>query len=188
MPVSELIREMEPLHATYLNIGYHPRVVQLWRDTEHHGEKTFAHIARRLGYRFVAERLDYTRSLRAGGSVAFELTLKNTGFASPHLPRVVEVGILPATTAAAKPAHSVVLSDADPRWWGPEAGRINLRGALPVPAGFQRGTYRLGLRFSDPSERLRDDSRYALRLANEDIPFSPAGGWNVLAEDVSVEN
>ncbi|MBI4625923.1 MAG: hypothetical protein HY736_22220 [Verrucomicrobia bacterium] len=45
----EMIREMELLHATYLNIGNHPRVLQLWRETEHRGENTFAHIARRLG-------------------------------------------------------------------------------------------------------------------------------------------
>jgi hypothetical protein len=187
MPVAEMVSEMELLHATYLNIGYHPGVLQLWRETEHRGEKTFAHIARRLGYRFVAERLDYGRSLRGGDSLAFELTLKNTGFASPHLPRVVEIGLWPATSAPAPPALAIVLPDADPRWWGPEAGAIKVRGGLPLPAGFPRGRYRLGLRFADPSERLREDSRYAIRLANQDIPFSAAGGWNVLAEDVRTE-
>jgi hypothetical protein len=187
MPVAEMIREMELLHATYLNIGYHPRVLQLWRETEHRGENTFQHIARRLGYRFVAERLTYTRTVRAGDSLTFELTLKNTGFASPHLPRVVEAGLLPATPPTAQPAHAIVLPGADPRWWSPEAGPIKLRGVLPVPADFPRGPYRLALRLADPADRLRNDGRYAIRLANQDVPFSASGGWNVLAEDVGVE-
>ena len=185
MPVTAMIREMELLHATYLNIGYHPRVIRLWRETEDRGENTFGHIARRLGYRFVAERLNYARSIRAGGSLPFELTLKNVGFASPHLPRVVAAGLLPV--GAAQPVHSVVLPDADPRWWGPEAGAVRLRGVLPVPGDFPRGSYRLGLRFADPSERLRDASRYAFRLANDDIPFSAEGGWNILVADITCD-
>jgi hypothetical protein len=185
MPVAAMIREMELLHATYLNVGYHPRVLQRWRDTEHNGENTFEHIARRLGYRFVAERLTYPRSVHAGGSLPFELTLKNTGFASPHLPRVVTAGLLPR--GATQPAQSVVLPNADPRWWAPEAGVIRLRGVLPLPADFPRGAYRLGLRFADPSDQLRDDSRYAFRLANNDVPFSSAGGWNILVEDIACE-
>ncbi|MBM3855355.1 MAG: DUF4832 domain-containing protein, partial [Verrucomicrobia bacterium] len=154
---------------------------------EHRGENTFAQIARRLGYRFVAERLTYARALRPGDSFPVELTLKNTGFASPHLPRVVEIGLLPATPRVAPAVHAVVLPDADPRWWGPGAGTIKLRGVLPVPAGFPRGTYRLGLRLADPAERLRDDDRYAIRLGNREIAFATPGGWNILAEDVSVE-
>jgi hypothetical protein len=60
-------------------------------------------------------------------------------------------------------------------------------GRLPVPAGFPRGAYRLGLRFADPSERLRDDGRYAIRLANQDIDFAADGGWNILVDDIACE-
>lgn len=187
MPVAEMIREMELLHATYLNIGYHPRVLQLWRESTHAGENAFEHIARRLGYRFVAERLDYPRIVRAGGSAAWELTLQNTGFASPHLPRVISVGLLPAADSAGRPPLAIVLPQADPRRWGPEAGRIRLRGDLPIPANLPRGTYHLGVRLADPSENLRDDGRYAIRFANRDIAFTTTG-WNILADDIRVES
>jgi hypothetical protein len=183
MPIAAMVREMELLHATYLNIGHHPRVLQLWRETEHGGEKAFDHIARRLGYRFVAQRLRYARTIRAGGSLAFELTLQNTGFASPHLPRAVEVALLSGRTSS--PAVTAVLADADPRRWGPEAGVVVLRGALQLPADFPRGPYRLALRLRDSSERLRDDGRYAVRLANRNV-YLDEGGWNVLADDIAV--
>ena len=77
-------------------------------------------------------------------------------------------------------AHAVVLKDADPRRWGPEAGTIRLQGRLPVPAQLPRGSWKLALQLADPSDRLRNDSRYAIRLANEDISFSEPGGWNIL--------
>ena len=83
-------------------------------------------------------------------------------------------------------AHRVVLADADPRRWGPEAGPVTLRAALPVPADAPHGPWRLALHLADPSPRLRGDGRYAIRLANEGISFDEGSGWNVLAEDVEV--
>jgi hypothetical protein len=185
MPAADVIREMELLHATYLNIGYHPRVLQLWRETEHQGERMFDHIARRLGYRLVAERLRYGRLVGAGGSLPWELTLKNNGFASPHLPRSVAVALL-RTSPPFEPVRVVELQDADPRWWGPEAGTIQVSGRFPVPADAARGNYGLALRLADASERLREDSRYAIRFANRGVPFTAEGGWNILAEDITV--
>lgn len=181
-PIEQTIREMELLHVTYLNIAYHPQALRRWRETEYRGENTFQHIARRLGYRFVAERLRYPAAVRVGRTFRFELTLKNVGFASPHLPREVAVGWWRAGDD--KPAHRMALKNADPRRWGPEAGAIRLRGEISVPVNLPRGTWRLALQLADPAPRLRDDGRYAIRLSNEDITFSEQNGWNVLAEDV----
>ncbi|HUR60239.1 MAG TPA: DUF4832 domain-containing protein, partial [Opitutaceae bacterium] len=178
--IAAMIREMELVHASYLNIGHHPRVLQLWRETEHAGENTFTHIARRLGYRFVAERLKITRSPRDGGSLDVDLTLKNTGFAPPYHPRSVELALL---SRDGKPVSSLVLSHADPRRWSPEAGAIQLNASLPMRGDYAAGSLRLALRLADPSERLREDARYAIRLANRDVAFLDSGGWNVLAED-----
>ena len=83
-------------------------------------------------------------------------------------------------------AHRVVLADADPRRWGPEAGTATLRAALQVPADAHHGPWSLALRPADPSPRLRGDGRCAIRLANEGISFDEGSGWNVLAEDVEV--
>jgi hypothetical protein len=182
LPVAAAIREMELLHATYLNIGYHPRVLQLWRDTDHRGENTFHHIARRLGYRLVARRLACSRAVRNGGTFAFKLTLGNVGLASPHLPRVVEAALL--SPDGARPTATLVLPAADVRWWGPEAGEIEVSGELPVPADLPRIPHRFAIRFADSSARLREDSRYAIRLANDGMAFTAAGGWNILASDV----
>jgi hypothetical protein len=95
---------------------------------------------------------------------------------------VVEVGLMPA--GGEKPGASVLLPGADPRRWGPEAGAIQLAGELRVPANFPPGPGTLALRLRDPSARLCEDGRFAIRLANEDVTFLPANGWNILAGDL----
>jgi hypothetical protein len=34
---------------------------------------------------------------------------------------------------------------------------------------------------------VRDDARYAIRLASDDVTFDPTTGWNILASDTKVE-
>jgi hypothetical protein len=109
------------------------------------------------------------------------LTLTNVGFASPHLPREVAFALAPGD---GKPARRVVLTDADPRWWGPEAGSITVRVEISAPADFAPGKWQLMIRLSDPSPSLGEDGRFAIRLANEDITFEEQTGWNILADDI----
>jgi hypothetical protein len=91
-----------------------------------------------------------------------ELELRNVGFSAPHLPREVALVLQhPDRTLR------VVLEDIDPRRWSPEAGPITLRGTIPIPADAPCGAWRLALHLADPSERLREDGRYAIRLAGK---------------------
>ncbi len=183
-PIDQVIREMELFHATYLNIAYHPRVLRRWKETKHGGENTFNEIARRLGYRFVARQLTYTPSVNRGAMLRFDLTLANVGFASPHLPRDVAIGVWRGDET--KPSITSTVSGADPRRWGTEAGEIHVRGAIRIPPDAAPGTYRLGLLLADRSERLRGDGRYAIRLGNDDVRFSDRTGWNELADSIAV--
>src|SRR5207237_10630289 len=95
------------------------------------------------------------------------LELRNAGFAAPCLPREVAVVV-----ARGSETHRVVVKNTDPRRWDPEAGVVRLKAELRLPTALPRGAYRLALHLADPNPRLRDDGRYAIRLANEDIRFS----------------
>jgi hypothetical protein len=180
-PIEQVVRELELLHATYLNSAYHRGTLDGWRGAEYRGGTGLEHVGRRLGYRLVADRLRHTRAVGPGGELLVELDVRNVGFASPHLPREVALVL-----DRGDQAHRVALGDVDPRRWGPEAGTVTLRGALPVPADAPRGRWRLSLHLADPSPRLRGDGRYAIRLASEGVTFDEASGRNVLAEDVEV--
>ena len=47
------------------------------------------------------------------------------------------------------------------------------------------GKWQLPIQLADPN--LRDDGRYAIRLANKDIQFIEATGWNILADDLAID-
>ncbi len=180
-PIAQVIRELELLHATYLNSGYHRGTLDGWRKAAYRGGTGFEHIERRLGYRIVADRLRIAKVVDPVGTLRVELDVHNVGFASPHMPRGVSLVL-----SQGDRAHRVVLTDADPRRWTPEAGTISLRGAIPIPADARGGRWRLALLLADPSPSLSRDGRYAIRLANEGITFDEANGGNVLAEDVEM--
>jgi hypothetical protein len=180
-PIAQVVRELELLHATYLNSAYHRGTLAGWRKAECQGATGFEHVERRLGYRLMADRLRLARAVDPGGMLRVELDVRNVGFAPPLMPREVAMVL-----SRADQTHRVVLNDTDPRRWAPEAGTITLRGALPIPAGARQGRWRLALHLADPSPTLRGDGRYAIRLANEGIRFDEATGWNLLAEDVEV--
>jgi Domain of unknown function (DUF4832)/Domain of unknown function (DUF4874) len=179
--IAQVVRELELLHATYLNSGYHRGTLDGWRKAEFRGATGFDHIERRLGYRFVADRLRLTKELKPGGLLRVELDLHNAGFAAPHMPRPVALLL-----SHGDRTDRVTLADADPRRWTPEAGTITLRGAIAVPAGAPSGRWRLALLLADPWASLSVDGRYAVRLANEGIRYDEANGWNILTEDVDI--
>ena len=182
-PISQVVSEMERFHTSYLNIAYHTGTLESWRQAEYQGENGFLQIARRLGYRFVAQRLRYPAKAKSGEICRIELTLTNVGFASPHLPREVAFAL---AQGDGKPARRFVLKNADARRWGAEAGTVTLQGEISVPAGLAPGKWQLMIQLADPSPSLRDDGRYAIRLANEDIVFIEQTGWNTLADDLAI--
>jgi hypothetical protein len=181
-PIEQVVREMELLHLTFLNIAYHPKTLQHWRESQFHGEEAFGYIARRLGYRLVAQKLSYSSKVRAGGRLSFQLTLTNAGFASPLLPRVVSIGLIQSGHI-----ERLALNKVDPRRWGPWSGNIIVRGEMSVPKTFiDNATAELAIQLADPSPRLRNDGRFAIRLANDGMPFLAEEGWNILADDIII--
>jgi hypothetical protein len=180
-PIAQVVRELELLHATYLNSSYHKGTLDGWRKAAYLGSTGFAHIECRLGYRLVADRLRITKVVHAGGTLRVELDLHNVGFASPHMPRDVALVLNQGDRTV-----RVALTDTDPRRWAPEAGTVSLRGTVPIPDDARSGRWRLALHLADPTPSLSGDGRYAIRLASEGITFEEANGWNVLAEDVEI--
>ncbi len=151
----QVLRELKLLRISYLNLGYHAGTLHRWKTEGH-----FDEIERRLGHRWV---------LRQSGPAG--VTLENTGFAPLYTSRKVEAAWFAPT--AMRPAGAVVTTGADLKG---KTGRLEIPLRLPAaPAGAA-----LALRFPDPSDALRDDGRYALRLANEGIRFDEESGWNML--------
>lgn len=171
------IYEMETLHTDYLNIGYHPDVIQKWRD-----DNSFDEIQRRLGYRFELDNAELPTSVRPAGLMPLEFTIDNVGFGELYNPRDVEVTLENNATGEITTAPLGL----DPRFWaGGETHTIATN--MVLPADLAEGTYTVGLWMPDADASIRDDTRYAVRFANEGI-WDAATGINLLTDSLSVSS
>ena len=80
------IAEMTRLRLTYLNSGYHPEVLQRWRDLG-----AMHTIEKRMGARFVLESVVMPDQGTAGDKITMTFTLTNHGFASLYNERPVHL-------------------------------------------------------------------------------------------------
>ena len=171
----QAIAALETLKGSYLNSGYHRGVLKKWVE-----QGCFDEVERRLGARLVLTRSRIAASARPGGQLAVEIALDNRGFASLYNARDVEIVLENEASGAAQ----TFVVDADPRLWKPgESHQIAVR--IPLPADMAPGAYTAYLHLPDPSPRLRDDPRYAFRIANIGI-WDGARGYNKLASGIVV--
>ncbi len=163
--------ELEHLHASYLNSGYHPDVLKRWRENG-----VMEVVERRLGARFHVAAFEPPAEGRPGQRLKIRLAVANRGFASLYNARpALLVLIAPDGTR-----HRFPLST-DPRRW--KAGETNrLEADVTLPAGLAPGAYAWALHLPDASPRLAPDPRYAHRLANLGA-WDAATGENRLLED-----
>lgn len=168
--------EMESLHFTYLNLGYHPEVLDKWRN-----DGFFQEVANRLGYRLTLESFSAPAAATPGSDLPIQITLTNTGFAAPCNPRSAQL-ILQHTGNAHETSLPI---PAEPRAWLP-GKPITIKADLRLPDGLTPGEYRLFLALPDPEPTLRDDPAYAIRLANPGL-WDAETGRHDLGVTISVE-
>ena len=150
------ITTLQDYHFTYLNIGYHPQVLGMWRS-----ENCFDQVEKRLGYRFVLRVAYFTPEPAAGSDMRVALKIENVGFAAPMNPRDAEFVL---SDSAGKVVKTYKI-DSDPRFWF-EKETVVIDQTIALPAGLS-GSYTLSLNLPDPEPTLRGNSRYSIRLANE---------------------
>jgi len=167
------LQEMASLHWSALNEGWHPDVIQSWKD-----QGCYAEIRQRLGYRLTLLEAGFSPQVQPGSELRVQVKLRNTGFASPLLERPVYLVFVGQDFILPYPVP------VDPRRWEP--GEHIFTAAFTLPADFPPGEYNLALWLPDPAETLRADPRYAIRFANEGV-WDTARGWNVLGK-IMVEN
>ena len=145
----------------------------------------FDYIRDHLGYRIELQQARFPKAVKAGDTLSVDIDLINRGFSVLHNPRPVHLVLIDA-------AGRVVLvadTNADPRRWQPydpdDPGYTPLThtvsATLPLPNDCQTGAYLLGLWLPDAADTIRQDPRYAVRVANRDVPWwtNPAAQYGV---------
>ncbi|MDW8279247.1 MAG: DUF4832 domain-containing protein [Anaerolineales bacterium] len=158
------LAELQRLHWSALNEGYHPQVIQSWKE-----QGCYDEIRQRLGYRLSLLEASFPAKARPGEPLPLKIRLQNTGFAAPMLARPVSLVFIGQDT--------ILPLETDLRRWEP--GEHLLEAVVTLPPDLLPGEYPLALWLPDPSDSLRDDPRYAIRFANEGV-WDAERGWNVL--------
>ncbi len=161
------MQEMELLHYTEMNQSYHPRVIKGWQR-----QGCFEEMQKRLGYRLLLTSASFNETVNPGGSLELTVDLENIGFAPLINPRS-------AFIVLDGPERYELALELDPRTWQPGASSFSQVFNLPENLG--KGTYTLALWLPDSYETLRDNPRYAVQFANENI-WNAEKGYNVLGE------
>lgn len=162
------ITTLEDYHFSYLHLGYHPQVIQMWKT-----EKCFDEIDRRLGYRLVLREGYFSPVAKAGESFRVVLKVDNVGFAAPMNPRDAEFVL---TDASGKVLQTWKV-DSDPRTWHSNED-ITLDQTLTLPSGIS-GSVKLSLNLPDPEKTLRNNPRFSIQLANKDV-WDETTGYNLI--------
>ena len=162
------VAEMAKYHYSYLNQGYHQGVLSRWKS-----EGCFEQLQKRLGYRYVLDKGQFTDSPAAGAAYRIVLTLHNEGFAPVQNPRDAEFVL---TDKAGKVLGTYPLNS-DPRYWMP-GETVTVDQNLTLPSGIS-GEVTLWLNLPDPCETLRNNPLYSIRLANKDV-WDEETGYNQL--------
>ena len=162
------VAEMAKYHYSYLNQGYHQGVLSRWKS-----EGCFEQLQKRLGYRYVLDKGQFTDSPAAGAAFRIVLDLYNEGFAPVQNPRDAEFVL---TDKGGKVLGTYPLNS-DPRYWMPDE-TVTVDQTLTLPSGIS-GEVTLWLNLPDPCETLRNNPLYSIRLANKDV-WDEETGYNKL--------
>jgi Domain of unknown function (DUF4832)/Domain of unknown function (DUF4874) len=150
--------ELRKMHWSTLNTDYNQDVLTAMGATLTDAKKN-------LGYRFVLQNSSVPSKAVRNESINIKFTVKNQGYASPYNPRNLEVVFV--KTGSAPIRRNVVLKrsvNTDPRFWKP-LEKENVTASVNAPTA--AGTYAVYLNLPDPL--LKDDARYSLRFANDNI-------------------
>lgn len=167
--------EMAKFHWSYLNVDYHPDVIDGFESNS-----CLDDMEKRLGYRFELLNGDYPNAANIGGALAFSFQVKNTGFAAPYNPRTAYV-VLRNTVSAQEFSFPLT---ANIRLWAPNTTQTVAQ-AIALPANIPSGNYKMFLNLPDPAAALSTRAEYSIRLAN-DGTWENATGYNDMKHTIAV--
>ena len=173
---SNALTQLSKQHFSFLNNGYSLVTLNNWVN-----QGCMPEIRRRLGYRFVLNKLTLLNQVAPGGNLELHLDLINQGFASPYNPRPVYLVLRQSNASYVK---EIALTSVDPRRWLP-GQTINVDLNVPIPQDVPNGSYSVYLWLPDASASIKTRSEYAIRFANQNI-WQSGTGYNLIFSNLAV--
>lgn len=164
------LEEFEAYHWSYINNDYHKTVISNWIKNLCMDE-----IKKRLGYRFVLSKGEFSKEAERGNPYKIKLDIKNVGWAAPFNPRDVELIFISKKNTGTK--YKLELNE-DPRYWfaGEE---ITMNIEFKFPEDMPMEEYNIYLNLPDPKPSLSTRWEYSIQFANEGV-WEELLGYNKL--------
>ncbi|RZJ72735.1 DUF4832 domain-containing protein [Flavobacterium sp.] len=172
---AKALEEMARFHWSYLNVDYHPDVIDGFE-----ANSCLDDMERRLGYRFELQTGTYPNTATVGGALAFTFQVKNTGFAAPYNPRTAYIVLRNTTNQA---VYSFPLTT-NVRLWQANATQT-VSETVVLPANIPTGNYQMFLNLPDNAAALATRSEYSIRLGNNNT-WENATGYNNLNHTINI--
>lgn len=166
---------MQDQRWSYLNEQFQAAVLDAWVEQGCSDE-----IGLRLGYRLSVARAMVTEKVAPGGDLDVMLEIDNHGFSAPFNPRPLVLVLRRGDRRWA-----ATLEGYDARQLQPGTTAVTARLRVP-PDAVAGDDYELALWLPDADQRLRDDARYAIRLANQDA-WNQATGSNTITRALRID-
>lgn len=156
---ADILVEGARFNLTYLNDGYYRRLFHdNWLE-----QGCLDAVRSRMGYRFGLVKVSHPAAVAQGGTLSVSIAVRNLGWARLYNPRLVEIILRDRKSGAVR---RLTTQGGDPRRWLPQTDTSQtLAAAVP---GDLLGEQEVWLALPDAGSRLKDDPRYAIRLANAD--------------------
>ena len=165
--------EMSKYHWSFCGESYAKEMTVKWHDTASVTDPSmsiFDQLNCKMGYRYQLNSATLPESGQAGSQARFQFSITNTGYAPLYNFRRAQV-VLKSSNGTVYPIDLA----SDPRTWKPNGAVTNIDEYLTIPADVPAGTYQLYLAMPDTSSKLKDDPRFAIRFANQNIRESSTG-------------
>jgi hypothetical protein len=156
---ADILAEGARFNLTYLNDSYYRRLFHdNWLK-----QGCLDTVRGRMGYRFGLVKVSHPATVAQGGALSVSIAVRNLGWARLYNPRPVEILLRDRKSGVVRQLST---QGGDPRRWLPRADtRQTLTAVVP---GDVSGEQEVWLALPDAGPRLKDDPRYAIRLANAD--------------------
>ena len=171
--------EMAEYHWSFCGSSYAQAVTNRW-----HNSGIFDTLNIHMGYRYNLLDGQYSDEAAPGGKANVTIRLRNVGYAPLYNARTV---YLVVKSEDGQSALYYVPLQADPRRWLPNGQVSWINEQVDIPASTPPGRYHLYLWMPDQYEALRNDARYAVRMANTDV-WEESTGYNDLGVTVTISD
>ena len=175
--------EMSKYHWSFCGESYAKEMTVKWHDTASVTDPSmsiFDQLNCKMGYRYQLNTATLPAKAVAGAQAHFQFSITNTGYAPLYNFRRAQV-VLKSSNGTIYPIDLA----SDPRTWKPNGAVTNIDEYLTIPADVPEGSYQLYLAMPDTADKLKNDPRFAIRFANQNI-WESSTGMNKLNASIAI--